>query len=77
MDSRVEAIANSYIRQALGNPSLALRAAITYAMADGDDAERRALTREERVSRGYVRGCYDLPQADADMAETLLGGYGR
>ena len=53
--SFVEEIASTYLREADENPSLALRKAITDAVADFLEMERRTRCAERLVSRGFVR----------------------
>ena len=48
----VEEIASAYLIQADGNPSLALRRAISDAVADFLELERRTQCAERLVSRG-------------------------
>ncbi|QRE75511.1 hypothetical protein [Methylobacterium aquaticum] len=55
----VEAIAAAYLSQTSGDPALALRCAITDALADLLEAERRTRERSRLISRGYVRGRLD------------------
>ena len=61
----VEAIAAAYLSQTSGDPELALRCAITDALADLLEAERRTRERSRFMSRGYVRGRLD------DKGDTL------
>ena len=51
----VEELALSYLLQANGNPSLALRRAIGDALADLLEMERRTRRAERLISRGFVR----------------------
>ena len=51
----VEEIAQAYLRTASGDPGLALRRAITDALADLLEAERRDRERGRLISRGYIR----------------------
>jgi len=51
----VEEIASSYLVQADGNPSLALRRAIEDALSDLLEMERRTRRAERLISRGFVR----------------------
>jgi len=53
--NRVEEIALSYLIQAGGNPSAALRRAIKDALADLLEMARRTRRAERLVSRGFVR----------------------
>ncbi|ACL62323.1 hypothetical protein [Methylobacterium nodulans] len=53
--SPVEEIAAAYLSRAAGDPELALRCAITDALADLMDAERRTRERSRLISLGYVR----------------------
>ena len=53
----VEAIAAAYLSHTSGDPVLALRCAITDALADLLEVERRTRERSRLISRGYVRGC--------------------
>ncbi|MET7244985.1 hypothetical protein ABZT49_16645 [Methylobacterium sp. EM32] len=55
----VEAIAASYLSQTSGDLALALRCAITDALADLMEAERRTRERSRLISRGFVRGRLD------------------
>ena len=55
----VEAIAASYLVLASGDAGLALRCAITDALADLMEAERRTRRNSRLISRGYVRGRRD------------------
>ncbi|MET7243003.1 hypothetical protein ABZT49_06505 [Methylobacterium sp. EM32] len=55
----IEAIATDYLSQTSGDPELALRCAITDALADLMEAERRTRERSRLISRGYVRGRLD------------------
>lgn len=55
----VEAIAAAYLSQTSGDPVLALRCAITDALADLLEAERRTRERSRLISRGYIRGRLD------------------
>ncbi len=64
----VEAIAAAYLTQTFGDPALALRCAITDALADLLESERRTRERLARlrgklrsrlISRGFVRGRLD------------------
>ncbi|OAS22476.1 hypothetical protein [Methylobacterium platani] len=52
----VEAIAAAYLTQTSGDLALALRCAITDALADLLEAERRTRERSRLISRGFVRG---------------------
>ncbi|AWN49506.1 hypothetical protein DK419_26825 [Methylobacterium terrae] len=52
----VEVIAAAYLSQTFGDPALALRCAITDALADLMEAERRTRERSRLISRGFVRG---------------------
>ncbi|SEP44285.1 hypothetical protein SAMN04487843_12063 [Methylobacterium sp. ap11] len=55
----VEAIAAAYLSQTSGDLALALRCAITDALADLLEAERRTRERSRLISRGFVRGHLD------------------
>ncbi len=55
----IETIAQSYLRTTEGDAALALRCAITDAMADLLEAERRTRRQSRLISRGYVRGALD------------------
>ncbi|WP_238314069.1 hypothetical protein [Methylobacterium crusticola] len=55
----VEAIAAAYLRITSGDPSHALRCAITDALADLMEAERRIRERSRVISKGNVRGAVD------------------
>ncbi|MEH3144666.1 MAG: hypothetical protein PGN34_04825 [Methylobacterium frigidaeris] len=57
----VEAIAAAYLLLASGDADLALRCAITDALADLMEAERRTRRHSRLISRGYVRGRQDAP----------------
>jgi hypothetical protein len=52
----VDEIASAYLREADGNPSIALKKAIRDAVADFLEMERRTRCAERLVSRGFVRG---------------------
>ncbi len=56
MSRDVEAIATSYVQAAKGDADRALRMAISDALADLTEAERRTHRAERLVSRGYARG---------------------
>jgi hypothetical protein len=56
MDRNVEAIAASYISAAEGDRDRALRLAISDALADLLEAERRTVNAVRLISRGYARG---------------------
>ncbi|WP_342152200.1 hypothetical protein [Methylorubrum sp. SB2] len=51
----VEDIAQAYLVTAHGDAGLALRCAITDALSDLMEAERRARENSRLISRGYVR----------------------
>lgn len=51
----VEEIAQAYLVTAHGDAGLALRCAITDALSDLMEAERRARENSRLISRGYVR----------------------
>ncbi|KQT49343.1 hypothetical protein ASG52_10110 [Methylobacterium sp. Leaf456] len=51
----VEDIAQAYLFTAHGDAELALRCAITDALSDLMEAERRARENSRLISRGYVR----------------------
>lgn len=51
----VEDIAQAYLVTAHGDAGLALRCAITDALSDLMEAERRARENSQLISRGYVR----------------------
>ncbi|MCE4225122.1 hypothetical protein HCU64_15290 [Methylobacterium sp. C25] len=53
--SPVEEIAQAYLSTAQGDASLALRRAITDALSDLLEAERRTRETGRMISRGYVR----------------------
>ncbi|GJD67024.1 hypothetical protein [Methylobacterium frigidaeris] len=55
----VEAIAAAYLTQTSGDLALALRCAITDALADLLGAERQTRERSRLISRGFVRGRLD------------------
>lgn len=71
MDTRIEAIADSYIRLARGNPSAALRSVIADALADLCEAERRTACRDRLISYGYVRGADDEGQPLRLLTESI------
>ena len=52
----VESIAQAYLATTQGDAGIALRCAITDALADLLEAERRARETSRLISRGYVRG---------------------
>ncbi|GJE02677.1 MULTISPECIES: hypothetical protein [Methylobacterium] len=52
----VEAIAAAYLQITEGDAGLALKCAITDALADLLEAERRTRQRSRLISKGYVRG---------------------
>ncbi|WP_407523009.1 hypothetical protein [Methylobacterium oryzisoli] len=52
----VEEIADAYLRITAGDAGLALKCAITDALADLLEAERRTRQRSRLISKGYVRG---------------------
>ncbi len=54
-DCPVEEIARAYLATAEGDAGIALRCAITDALADLLEAERRARENSRLISRGYVR----------------------
>jgi hypothetical protein len=56
MNRDVEAIASSYIQAAEGDRDRALRLAISDALADLLEAERRTANAVRLISRGYARG---------------------
>lgn len=51
----VEEIAQAYLATTHGDAGIALRCAITDALSDLLDAERRAREHSRLISRGYVR----------------------
>lgn len=51
----IEEIAQAYLFTAHGDAGLALRCAITDALSDLMEAERRARENSRLISRGYVR----------------------
>ena len=53
--TRAEAIASACLTEAEGDPSLALRRAISDALADLLEMERRTRRAERLISRGFVR----------------------
>ncbi|HEX8416844.1 MAG TPA: hypothetical protein VF641_04500 [Methylobacterium sp.] len=61
----IEAIAQAYLQSTQGDADIALRCAITDAMADLLEAERRTRSRSRLISRGYVRGALDDPPETA------------
>lgn len=50
-----QAIADRYLAEAGGDAVLALHRAVSDAMADLCEAERRTLARDRLISQGYVR----------------------
>ena len=58
-DGPIEEIAQAYLTTFEGDAGLALRCAITDALSDLMDAERRTRERSRLISRGYVRGGLD------------------
>ncbi|KQP09390.1 hypothetical protein [Methylobacterium sp. Leaf93] len=52
----VEEIAQAYLTSTAGDAEIALRCAITDALSDLMQAERRARETSRLISRGYVRG---------------------
>lgn len=56
VSSTVEDIARSYLKTTDGDASLALRCAISDALADLLEADRRTNQRDRLIYRGYVRG---------------------
>lgn len=67
----VEEIARSYLQTSEGNAAMALRCAISDALADLCEAERRSRRQDRLISRGYVRaalheaGGQEQPRATA------------
>ena len=55
----VEAIVTAYLATAQGDARLALRCAVTDALSDLMEAERRTRERSRLISRGYVRAALD------------------
>ena len=55
----IEAIAQAYLVTTEGNEGQALRIAITDALADLMEGDRRARAQSRLISRGYVRGALD------------------
>ncbi|WP_082513984.1 hypothetical protein [Methylobacterium sp. Leaf465] len=55
----IEAIAQAYLVTTEGNEGQALRIAITDALADLMEGDRRARAHSRLISRGYVRGAKD------------------
>ncbi|MFG5120657.1 hypothetical protein [Methylorubrum sp. POS3] len=55
LSGSVEEIALSYLQTTEGDAGLALRCAISDALADLCEADRRSLQRDRLISRGYVR----------------------
>ncbi|KQT84998.1 hypothetical protein ASG51_02770 [Methylobacterium sp. Leaf465] len=55
----IEAIAQAYLVTTAGNEGQALRIAITDALADLMEGDRRARAHSRLISRGYVRGGLD------------------
>ncbi|TXN19962.1 hypothetical protein [Methylobacterium sp. WL9] len=55
----VETIVSAYLKTAHGDAGLALRCAVTDALSDLMEGERRARERSRLISRGYVRGRRD------------------
>jgi hypothetical protein len=60
MNRDVEAIAFSYVQAAGGDRDRALRLAISDALADLLEAERRTANAVRLISRGYARGEFGL-----------------
>lgn len=61
----IEAIAQAYLVTTEGNEGQALRIAITDALADLMEADRRARAQSRLISRGYVRGALDNAASEA------------
>lgn len=61
----IEAIAQAYLVTTEGNEGQALRIAITDALADLMEADRRARAQSRLISRGYVRGTLGDPTEGA------------
>jgi hypothetical protein len=68
MDTRLEAIVRAYVEQAGGDHERALREAVSDALADLLEAERRSLRAERLVSNGYVRSAFGAPGLDKQEA---------
>ena len=62
----VEAIVTAYLETAHGDAGLALRCAVTDALADLMEAERRIRAHSRLISRGYVRSALETSADDAD-----------
>jgi hypothetical protein len=60
MNRDVEAIVASYIQAAEGDHERALRLAISDALADLLEAERRTMNAARLISHGYARGNFGL-----------------
>nr|WP_142581627.1 hypothetical protein [uncultured Methylobacterium sp.] len=56
--TEAERIAAAYLGRAGGDARAALIQAVSDALADLAEAERRSLRRDRLISRGYVRGAY-------------------
>lgn len=59
----IEAIAQAYLTTTQGDEGQALRIAITDALADLMEGDRRARAQSRLISRGYVRGRLDDTKA--------------
>ncbi|WP_336489300.1 hypothetical protein [Methylobacterium nigriterrae] len=55
----VEQIVMAYLKTTDGDAELALRCAVTDALADLLEAERRIRAHSRLISRGYVRGALE------------------
>lgn len=55
----IETIVCAYLETAQGDAGLALRCAVTDALSDLMEGERRARERSRLISRGFVRGRLD------------------
>ena len=56
MEPHVDAIVRAYLDGAEGDPERALREAVTDALADLVEADRKMRRVERLVSKGYARG---------------------
>jgi hypothetical protein len=56
MEPHLEAIVRAYVEQAGGDREKALRDAVSDALADLLEAERRTFQAERLISKGYARG---------------------
>lgn len=66
----VEEIARSYLQTSKGDAGLALRSAISDALADLCEAERRSRRQDRLISRGYVRATLCETEAQEQQRAT-------